>query len=315
MKFMQLVLAASLVLLALAGSAREAAAVDRVEVVATFSILADMAANVGGDKVRVTSLVGPGSDAHVFQATPADAVTLKRAALVIENGLGFEGWLDRLIAASGYTGQRVVASEGIKPLGLAVDDAHGHGGGHAHVIAKDGADPHAWQSLANAGVYVANIARGLCVADAASCATYEANAAAYAAKITALDDEIAKRFSALPADKRKIITSHTAFGYFGKRYGIEIFAPEGVSTEQEAAALDVAGLIRQIRKNHIKALFVENVSDPRLIEQIARETGIKPAGRLYSDALSKAGGAAETYLAMMRHNAFAIADVLETAAK
>ncbi|MBU1212746.1 MAG: zinc ABC transporter substrate-binding protein [Alphaproteobacteria bacterium] len=320
MKSLQLLLAAVLALQAPILSAREAAAGDKVQVVATFSILADMAAIVGGERVRVMLLVGPGSDAHVFQATPADAVTLKRASLVIENGLGFEGWLDRLIAASGFKGERIVASKGITPLGLVAGHEHGHDHGHERAKEsepgneQDGADPHAWQSLANAAVYVANIARGLCAADALGCAAYQANAAAYTAKISALDKEIAARFSALPADKRKVITSHTAFDYFGKRYKLEIFAPEGVSTEQEAAALDVAALIRQIRKNDIKALFVENVSDPRLIEQIARETGLKPAGRLYSDALSKAGGNADSYLAMMRHNANAIAEALEAAA-
>ncbi|KUO55595.1 MAG: hypothetical protein APF80_15575 [Alphaproteobacteria bacterium BRH_c36] len=317
MKFLQLLLlAAVLASQAPALWVRDAAADDRVQVVATFSILADMAAIVGGERVRVTALVGPGSDAHVFQATPADAVMLKRAFLVIENGLGFEGWLDRLIAASGYKGERLVASNGITPLGSATGHEHGreHAHRHAQESEQDGVDPHAWQSLANAAVYVENIARGLCAADAEDCAAYRANAAAYAAKISALDNEIAARFSALPAGKRKVITSHTAFGYFGQRYHLEIFAPEGVSTEQEAAALDVAALIRQIRKYDIKALFVENVSDPRLIEQIARETGLKPAGRLYSDALSRAGGDADSYLAMMRHNANVIAEALEAGA-
>lgn len=284
---------------------------ENVDVVATFSILADMVKEVGGERVGVHSLVGPGSDAHVFQATPADAVTLRRARLVIENGLGFEGWLDRLIEAAGYKGRRLVASEGVRLLELRGREDRGHG--HHLEHARGDADPHAWQNPANAVGYVGNIARGLCDIDQVGCPTYKANAAAYTERLHALDSEIKARLAAIPEDKRKVITSHSAFGYFAKQYGVEIMAPEGVSTEQEASALDVATLIRQIREYDIKALFVENISDPRLVEQIARETGLKPAGRLYSDALSKPGMGADSYIAMMRHNGEAIAEALETA--
>lgn len=319
MKLIKAVCAGLLVVQGLAMAVRDAAASERVEVVATFSILADMAAQVGGERVRVSSLVGPGGDAHVFQPTPSDAVALKRAALVIENGFGFEGWLHRLIVASGYQGPRVVASEGIAPLSQSSRAGHDHNSGHKHshshnhAKSEEGVDPHAWQNLKNATVYVRNIARGLCSVDEKGCATYEANAAAYAKQLSALDEESAARFARLPAGQRKVITSHSAFGHLAKRYDLEIIAPEGVSTEQAAAARDVAALIRQIRKDDIKALFVENISDPRLIEQIARETGLKPAGRLYSDALSNSGGEADTYLAMMRHNTTTIANALEAA--
>lgn len=315
------------VLLVLSAPVRQTLAADKIDVVTTFSVLADMVGEVGGDRVQVHSLVGPASDSHVFQASPADAVTLKRARLVIENGLGFEGWLQRLVSASGYEGPRQVASQGIEPIFIGDQAAvghghqHGHGEGHhredgnAQAEQLDNVDPHAWQSVSNAIVYVKNIADALCSIDAVGCEGYEANARVYSAELAALDSEIEARFSKIPLEQRKVITSHLAFEYFAKRYGVEIFAPEGVSTEQEAAALDVAALIRQIRKHDIKALFVENVSDPRLIEQIARETGLKPAGKLYSDALSKPGEGADSYIAMMRHNAGAIAGALENPAQ
>jgi zinc/manganese transport system substrate-binding protein len=286
---------------------------SRIEVVATFSILADLVANVGGERVRVTSLVGPGSDAHVFQATPSDAVALKRARVVVENGLGFEGWLDRLIETSGYAGPKIVASKGIPVRDMARGEAHEiHHAKEEERHRESGfADPHAWQNIANAIAYVETIKRGLCAADPEGCPEYEANASAYATRLHAMESEIKQRLSRIPAESRKVITSHDAFGYFGDAYDIEILAPEGTSTEQEASAKDVARLIRQIREQDIKALFVENISDPRLIEQIARETGLHPAGRLYSDALSPKGGPADTYIAMMRHNASAIAGALE----
>lgn len=288
---------------------------NKIEVVATFSILADLVANVGGERVRVTSLVGPGSDAHVFQATPSDAVALKRARVVVENGLGFEGWLDRLVETSGYAGPKIVASETIPVRDGAPGEAHEdhYAKGEERHHESGSGDPHAWQNIAKAIAYVETIKRGLCAADPEGCPAYKANASAYAARLHALESEIKEWFSRIPAGSRKIITSHDAFGYFGDAYNIEILAPEGASTEQEASAKDVARLIRQIRAQDIKALFVENISDPRLIEQIARETGLRPAGRLYSDALSPEGGPADTYIAMMRHNASAIAGALEEA--
>lgn len=303
-------------------SAPPARASQKMPVVATFSILADMARNVGGDRVEVVSLVKPGSDAHVFQPTPADAVKVRRAKVVIENGLGFEGWLARLIKASGYQGEMVVASEGVRPLSIA-DGAHEHASHHGAEGASEGkshagemhkhegsADPHVWHDLEKARRYVANITRGFCNADKEGCPDYKANAVAYLEKMQALDDELTKQFAAIPEARRKIITSHDAFGYLGHRYHIEIHAPEGLSTEAEASAKDIAAIIGQIRAEGIKALFVENISDPRLIEQIARETGLRPAGKLYSDSLSAVGGEADSYLKMMRYNATQIADAL-----
>jgi zinc/manganese transport system substrate-binding protein len=276
-------------------------AADRVPVVATFSILADFVTVVGGERVAVRSLVGPNGDAHVYSPTPADAKALAQAKVVFVNGLGFEGWLDRLVKASGTKAPIVVATKGIDPLTMEED---GHG--HAHSHAKDGdktvTDPHAWQSVVNAKAYVANIRDGLTAADPAGATVYAANAEAYLKELDALEADVRAAIAKVPADQRRVITSHDAFGYFSDAYAIEFLAPQGVSTESEATAKQVAGLIRQIRKEKIKAVFVETVSDPRLVERIAKETGVKVGGSIYSDALSASNGPAGTYIAMIRQN-------------
>jgi zinc/manganese transport system substrate-binding protein len=290
-------------------NAAGARAAEPVKVIASFSILGDLVSEVGGDRVQVTALVGPNGDAHVYEPTPIDARNTAAAALVVVNGLGLEGWFDRLVEASGYKGAVVVASSGVEPIKLSEEqDAHmpveeEEGGGQAADDHRHGVDPHAWQSVANAEIYVSNIAAALCRADTDGCADFKANAAAYTEELKQLDSSIKRGFAEIPAEKRKIITSHDAFGYFGKAYGVEILAPQGVSTESEASAADVARLIEQVRQEGVTALFVENISDPRLIEQIGRETGVKPGGELFSDALSEPDGPAPTYLAMMRHNA------------
>lgn len=268
---------------------------DKLVVVASFSILGDFVREIGGERVAVTTLVGPDGDAHVYSPTPADAKTMATAKLVIVNGLKFEGWLTRLIKSSGTKATVATATNGITPLQMkADDDGHGHGNGAA--------DPHAWQSVANAKLYAANIRDALTAADPAGKALYEANASAYLAKLDALEGEIKATIARIPADRRKAITSHDAFGYFVKAYGIEFIAPQGVSTEAEASAKDVARIIRQVKAQKIPAVFLENVTNPRLVEQIARESGAKIGGRLYSDALSSSGGPAGTYIAMMKHN-------------
>ena len=270
---------------------------DKLRVVATFSILGDFVKSVGGDRVEVTSLVGPNGDAHVYQPTPADAKTIGDAKVVFTNGLGFEGWMTRLVKASGTKAPVVVATRGIKPRRMAAGADHDHEHG--------GTDPHAWQSVANAKVYVANIRDALVKADPAGKAAYEANAAAYLAKLDALEKDVKEELAQIPADRRKIITTHDAFGYFGQAYGIEFIAPQGVSTESEVSAKDIAAIITQIKKQKIPAVFLENVTDPRLLEQIAQETGAKIGGTLYSDALTDEKGPAPTYIDMMRHNAHA----------
>jgi zinc/manganese transport system substrate-binding protein len=282
---------------------------DGLKVVASFSVIEDFARNVGGDRVVITTLVGPDGDAHVYEPKPADAASVISADVVLVNGLQFEGFLQRLVEASGTKAPVVELTKGAEVLKASEEEHHhgeedGEGEQHAGEDGHDhGAfDPHAWQSVHNAEVYVKNIADAFCAVDAAGCETYKANAAAYGEKLEALDAEIRAAVEGIPAEKRTIITSHDAFGYFEHEYGLRFLAPEGVSTESEASAADVAALIRQVREDKASAIFVENVTNPRLVEQIASETGLKVGGSLYSDALSAADGPAATYIDMMRHN-------------
>jgi zinc/manganese transport system substrate-binding protein len=272
----------------------------KLSAIATTSIIADLVRNVGGDRVDVRALVGANGDAHVYSPTPGDAREVAAAAVVFVNGLGLEGWLPRLVTASGTKPPTVVATKGITPLRMRDEDHPGR-----TVI-----DPHAWQSVADAKIYVANIRDGLAAADPAGKAFYESNAQAYLAKLDALEQEVGAAIAAIPAERRKIITTHDAFGYFGAAYGMSFLAPEGVSTDSEPSAKDLARIIRQIRKQKIPAVFLENVSDPRLMEQIARETGAAIGGKLYSDALSEPSGPAATYIDMMRYNVRELAKAL-----
>ena len=282
-------IAASFALLLSAGPAL---AQEKLKVLATFSILGDLVRNVGGDRVEVTTLVGPNSDAHVYSPAPADAKKVAAARVVVTNGLGFEGWMARLVKASGTKASPVVASKGVKPRRQV--DSHGHGHGNV--------DAHAWQSVANVKIYVANIRDALIAADPAGKATYDANAQAYTTKLDELDKEVRDAVAAIPKDRRRIITSHDAFGYFQQAYGISFIAPQGVSTESEASARDVARIITQVRKLKIPAVFLENVTDPRLIERIAKESGARVGGKLYSDALTDGKGDAPSYIDLIRHN-------------
>jgi zinc/manganese transport system substrate-binding protein len=269
-----------------------ASAQEKLKVVATFSILADFVKNVGGDRVAVTALVGPNGDAHVYQPSPGDAKTLAAAQVVFTNGLGFEGWINRLVKASGTKAPMIVATKGVKPRKAAGDHGHSH----------DDADPHAWQSVANAKLYVANIRDALTASDPAGKASYETNASAYLARLDALDAEVKAAIDKIPSDRRRIITTHDAFGYFAAAYGVTFVAPQGVSTEAEVSAKDVARIITQIKKQKIPAVFLENVTDKRLLERIGAESGARLGGTLYSDALTDEKGPAPTYLDMMRHN-------------
>ena len=303
-----------------------------VPVVATFSILGDMVERIGGDRVTVTTLVGADGDSHVYHPTPADARAVSRAEILVFNGLAFEGWLDRLVEASSFGGIRVVATDGIRPIRLeddgghhddhAEEDDHGARDDHAdeHDAEDDHADehhhgafdPHAWQDLAKAVTYVDNITAALAKADPASASTYYGNRATYVAEIEALDADIRKSVEGLPEDRRTVVTPHDAFGYFSEAYGLRFVAPSGISTESEPSAADVAALIRQIREEGIKAVFVESITDRRLLEQIADETGASIGGALYSDALSGPDGPASTYLDMMRHNVEMLAGALSS---
>jgi zinc/manganese transport system substrate-binding protein len=276
---------------------------EKMRVLATFSILGDLIKNVGGDRVEVTTLVGPDSDSHVYSPAPADAKKVAAAKVVVMNGLGFEGWMARLVRASGTKASPVAATKGIKPRR---QPSHGHSHGH------DDTDPHAWQSVANAKIYVANIRAALIAADPAGKATYEANAAAYLEKLDALEKEVREAVAAIPKDRRRVITSHDAFGYFQAAYGIDFVAPQGVSTESEASARDVGRIITQIKRQKIPAVFLENVTDPRLVQRIAAESGARVGGRLYSDALTDAKGVAPTYIDLIRHNVRQLASALGT---
>ncbi len=352
---------------------------EPIPVVATFSVLGDMVARIGGEHIALTTLVGPDGDAHVYQPTPAAARVVSEADVLFVNGLEFEGWIDRLVDASGFDGTRAVTTDGLEPIpfeegdehddhddhddhghdehGHDDHDDHGHDehaegkhddhadhdhhdehaeGEHGHDDDHDehahddhdddeehaehghhghhhGAfDPHAWHSLANGEIYAQNIAAALAAADPDNAATYQSNAEAFIAEMRALDAEILDMVAALPEDARTVVTSHDAFGYFADRYGLVFEAPQGLSTESEPSAADVAEMIDQIREDQISAVFVENVTDNRLLEQIANETGVAIGGTLYSDALSGPDGPASTYLDMMRHNATTLAAALSS---
>ncbi|NMG73845.1 metal ABC transporter substrate-binding protein [Aromatoleum diolicum] len=271
-----------------------------LEVVVSFSILGDFVRQVGGDRVKVTPLVSADQDAHNFQPRPSDARRIGAAHLVVVSGLGFDPWLERLAQTAGYKGPVLIASNGIDPIATANehDDAHGHGQG-TH---QDAVDPHAWQDASRAQRYVANIADALAQIDPAGANVYHANAARYTTELKALDADIRSGFARIPAERRKVVSSHDAFGYFARAYGVRFLAPAGISNQSEPSASGVAQLIRQLRREKVPAVFVESISDPRLVERIRKESGARLGGTLYSDALSGADGPAPTYVAMMRHN-------------
>jgi zinc/manganese transport system substrate-binding protein len=282
-----------LVCMALVASVAPAPAQDRLDVVASFSILGDFARNVGGERVSVTTLVGPDGDVHVYTPAPSDAKKIADAKLVVINGLGLEGWLSRLVQSAGSKATMITASQGITPRKLGAD-----------------ADPHAWQSVANARIYVANIRDALVAADPGSAGIYRANADRYLANLDALDRDVRAAVAQIPEGRRKVISTHDAFGYFAAAYGIEFIAPQGVSTESEASARDIAAIITQIKASKIPAVFLENISDPRLMRRISTETGARIGGTLYSDSLTGEKGDAPTYIDMVRHNIKALTSAL-----
>lgn len=261
----------------------------RIDVVASFTVLADVVRNVGGDHVHVKSLVPANGDPHDFQPSPRDSRALKAAAVTFLSGEGLETWFERLADASGAVRKPVTVSTGIK----------------THAFNEDGkmvTDPHVWNSVPNVIVWVANIEKALAAADPADAAAFKTNAARYTKALRALDADIHARIAATPVARRKVLTSHDAFGYYGREYGVTFLAPLGLSTETEASAAHVAQLIDQIKAEHVKTYFFENSNDARLIRQIATATGAKPGGELYPEALSGPGGPAPTYVEMMRHN-------------
>ena len=279
----------SVMLPALVALSTTSASAQTLKVVASFTVLADVVRQVGGDQVTVTSLVGPNGDPHEFEPSPSDARNLKAAQVAFVSGEGLEGWMDRLISASGYNGEPVVVSQGIK----------------FRTMDEDGqtvTDPHVWNSPVNVKVWVDNIKEALTKAAPADAATFKINAESYLKKLDALDAYAHSKLDTIAADHRKVLTSHDAFGYFGREYGVQFLAPIGVSTESEASAADVAKLIEQIKAEHVKTYFFENSNDPRLVRQIAMATGAKPGGELYVESLSDAKGPASNYEKMFRYN-------------
>jgi zinc/manganese transport system substrate-binding protein len=280
-----------------------ALAQDKPVAVATFSILANLTQRVAGDRAQVLTLVGPNGDAHVFEPGPKESAELAGADLLIANGLGFEPWLHRLEDASGFKGKVIVASDGVAPLAADEEhegEAHDEGEeGHHH----EGIDPHAFQDLANAQIYVTNIAKGLSEVAPDHAADFKANADTLIAEIAALDQQLKADFAAIPQEKRRVLTSHDAFHYFGRAYGIAFVSVQGLSTEAEPTADDLVRVVRQARDGHLSAIFLENMSDPRLAETVAQESNVRMGGELYADALSDPSGPAPDYLSLIRYNA------------
>ena len=268
-------------------------AAEQLKVVASFSILADFVRNVGGDRINLTTLVGADSDVHVYAPAPSDAKRIADAKLVIVNGLGLEGWLPRLVQSSGSKAQVVIVSAGIAPLKLG-----------------SAADPHGWQSVPNAKIYVTDIANALAAADPDDAEFFRAQAKAYLEKLETLDREVREAVAKIPQERRKVISTHDAFGYFAAEYGVQFIGPLGVSTETEPSARDIATIIGQIKAQKIPAVFLENISDDRLIRRIAAETGSKVGGTLISDGLTGEKGPAPTYIDMVRHNIKALTSAL-----
>jgi zinc/manganese transport system substrate-binding protein len=258
-----------------------ATATEKIAVTASFSILGDLVRAVGGERVTVSTLVGPNEDAHVFEPKPRDVKTIVQSRLLVTNGLGFEPWATKLAKSAGYKGETVVASTGVKALP---------------------GDPHAWQNPNNVILYVRNIAAGLAKVDASGTATYQSNADAYVKELQALDTWAKAQFADILVVKRKVITSHDAFGYFGAHYMVKFVAPQGINTEVEPSAKQVAMLVKQIQREKIKAIFVENMSNPKLLEQLSKDAGATVGASLYADALSGPDQPGATYLQMMRHN-------------
>ncbi|RAU49829.1 metal ABC transporter substrate-binding protein [Pseudocitrobacter sp. RIT415] len=278
------------VILALAlGLITQGAMAKTLNVVTSFSVLGDITQQVGGDAVKVTTLVGPDGDPHTFEPSPKESALLSKADVVVVNGLGLEGWIDRLVKASGFKGQLVVASQGVATQTLEEDG-------------QTVTDPHAWNNVANGVIYAQNITEGLAKADPQDASAIKARGTKYVAELRALDSWVKQRFSPIPRDKRKVLTSHDAFGYFAKAYQVDFLSPQGLSSESEANAADVGALIKQIKADGVHTWFMENQLDPRLVKQIASATGAQAGGELYPEALSKPGGVADSYVNMVRHN-------------
>lgn len=281
----------------LAAASSQLAAQDKPMVLSTTTILHDMTRQVGGDAIITVCLLKPGVDAHTYEVTPQDVKEISRAKMVVINGLGFDSWADRLVRSSGYSGPVINVSKGVKTLETEHDDHEGHDHHHHGCV-----DPHIWQDVGNAIRMVANIEAGLAKSFPDKTSIFKANATAYTKRLKELDSWIKNLATSLPRADRKLVTAHDTFGYFGRAYGFDIIPVAGLSTEHEAAAKKMSSIAALIRKNKIKAVFFENVSNPKLMEQLARDTGVKMGGDLMTDSLAPSGHPAESYEGMMRYN-------------
>jgi zinc/manganese transport system substrate-binding protein len=294
-KFLKPVIAIALILLPFPS----AYAQDKLKVIASFSILGDMVKNVAGDDIDLKVLVGANSDTHEYQPAPADAIAIANADIVFINGLGLEGWVDRLIKSSGYKGKLVKATAGISPLESAKTNGHRHG-----------QDPHAWQDVKNGIIYVTNIRDALIEADKAHADDYRKNATAYIKKLEELDNWVRAEIAKVPAEKRMVISTHDAFKYFARAYEVDFLAAQGMNTEAQPSAANIASLINQVRDQKVKAVFLENMADSRLIKQLEKDGGAHIGGTLYSDAISAPDGPAPSYIGMFKHNVPALVEAM-----
>jgi zinc/manganese transport system substrate-binding protein len=290
---------------------------SKIPVVASFSILGDLVSEVGGNHIDITTLVKVNGDAHVYSATPKDALALRKAKLLVVNGLNFEGWMPRFLESAHFTGTTIVASDGIDIIEIGGNEHEEHADHdemrhdeHADEHHHEGVDPHAWNSIINVKTYIKNIATGLSQVDPENTNDYQQNAQAYLQKLDKLEIKLHAQLDTIPLTQRKIITPHNAFSYFARDFKIQFIAPQGTSTESEASASDMAAIIKQIRKNKVSAVFMENIADNRIIEQISQETDAKIGGELFSGSLSEKQGPAPTYLKMMEYNVTTIVSAL-----
>lgn len=281
--------AGSLALVGNSGALAQTASGSKIKVLVSFSILADLVKAVGGDAVEVSSLVGPNEDAHIFEPKPSHAKTLLSSQLLVVNGLDFEPWMTKLVRSAGYKGASVVASQGVAPRTMQED-------GHTET------DPHAWQNPLNVILYTNNIAQALSKVDVANAAHYQARAKAYVQQLQELDDWAQGLFKEVPMAQRKVITSHDAFGYFAQHYQVKFLAAQGLNTESEPSARQIAQLVRQMRREKVRTVFLENMGNPRLMAQLGKEAGAQVGATLYADALSAPDQPGANYLSMMRHN-------------
>jgi zinc/manganese transport system substrate-binding protein len=284
--------------IALALSSAKSRAADKIDVVATFSVIADMMTQIAQDRVRLTTIVGPDGDSELYRATMADAKAVAEAKIVFMNGINdeFEPWLEPLLKQVKFAGAKVVVSRGAKTLAASEENAPS---GKPMPAALD---QHAWLDPKNGIIYVKNIAEALAKQDPANAAFYHARAAAYTDELKALDAWAKTEIAAIPAAKRRIISSHDSLEYLAKAYNITLISVNGWTNNSEPSAAELARLTQQIKKERVRALFLDSITDPRVMQRIGQEAGISIGDTLYGDALSKPGGVADTYVKMIRHD-------------